>query len=140
MKARAYALGFDLCGIATLGTTGTFPQFERWLSLGMSAGMTYLERYLDQRRDRRLVHPGTTTAIVVGMAYGGREPAGPVARYARGDDYHVVMRQRLRTLQAWLEAEVGRPLVGRPFVDTAPILERDLARQAGLGGLARTRA
>jgi epoxyqueuosine reductase len=67
------------------------------------------------------------------MSYGGREPSGPVARYARGDDYHDVMVDRLTALHRWLEEQLGRPVHGKPYVDTGPILERDLARRAGLG-------
>ena len=99
--------------------------------------MAYLSRYQEQRADARLVFPGAVSAIVVAMNYGGRQPAGPIARYARGDDYHDVMRSRLRALLAWLEEEVGQPLDARPYVDTAPILERDLAREAGLGWIGK---
>jgi epoxyqueuosine reductase len=67
------------------------------------------------------------------MNYGGGEPSGPVARYARGDDYHDLMTAKLGELQAWLGAQVGAPVAGKPYVDTGPILERDLARRAGLG-------
>ncbi|MGI9140001.1 MAG: tRNA epoxyqueuosine(34) reductase QueG, partial [Gemmatimonadaceae bacterium] len=65
--------------------------------------------------------------------YGGTAPSGPVARYARGDDYHEVMTDRLRALHGWLSAELGRDIAGKAYVDTGPILERDLARKAGLG-------
>jgi epoxyqueuosine reductase len=67
------------------------------------------------------------------MNYGGHEPSGPVARYARGDDYHDIMLERLTTLHTWLAAEVDEPVLGKPYVDTGPLLERDLARRAGLG-------
>jgi epoxyqueuosine reductase len=70
---------------------------------------------------------------VVGLDYGGKQPPGPVARYARGDDYHELMWRKLDELNAWLDARVGRPVRARGFVDTGPILERDLARRAGLG-------
>src|SRR6201990_2842049 len=60
-------------------------------------------------------------------------PTGPVARYARGDDYHDVITNRLNELRDWLESEVGRPIRGKAYVDTGPILERDLARRGGLG-------
>jgi len=69
----------------------------------------------------------------VAMSYGGREPTGPVARYARGDDYHDVMIERLRALHACVDAWAGEPVHGKAYVDTGPILERDLARRAGLG-------
>ena len=67
------------------------------------------------------------------MSVGGREPSGAVARYARGDDYHDVMVERLRALHGWLDEQLGRPVRGKAYVDTGPILERDLARKAGLG-------
>jgi epoxyqueuosine reductase len=70
---------------------------------------------------------------VVGLAYGGRAPDGPVARYARGNDYHEIMVDRLNELHAWLCSETGRKVSGKSYVDTGPILERDLARRAGLG-------
>ena len=137
IKAQAYALGFDLCGIARLGVPQSHDHFERWLSLGRSGAMAYMSRYRAQRGDSRLVHPGATTAIVVAMNYGGRQPSGPIARYARGDDYHEVMGDRLRSLLSWLVTDVGHPVEARPFVDTAPILERDLARKAGLGWIGK---
>ncbi|HEV7837196.1 MAG TPA: tRNA epoxyqueuosine(34) reductase QueG, partial [Gemmatimonadaceae bacterium] len=86
-----------------------------------------------KRRDSRLPVPGASSAIVVGLDYGGRSPSGPVARYARGDDYHGVMLEKLEELHEWLEAELGRAVGGKAYVDTGPLLERDLARRAGLG-------
>lgn len=133
VKAQAYALGFDLVGIATLGEVETAPQFEEWLSAGYAGDMHYLARGAEKRRDTRRPIPGAKSAIVVALDYGGREPDGPVARYARGDDYHDVMTARLRELHRWVEAELGQPVPGKAYVDTGPILERDLARRAGLG-------
>ena len=133
LEGQAYGLGFDLVGIAALGEPATFPHFERWLAAGHHAGMDYLARGAELRADARRPHPGATHAIVVGMHYGGREPTGPVARYARGDDYHEVMRERLRGFVPWLEAELGVPVDARPYVDSGPLLERDLAQRAGLG-------
>ncbi|MFI5310523.1 MAG: tRNA epoxyqueuosine(34) reductase QueG, partial [Gemmatimonadales bacterium] len=80
--------------------------------------------------------PGMRSALVVALNYGGTQPAGPIARYARGDDYHVVMREKLDELAAWLAISAraaGRPARTRAYVDTGPVLERDLARRAGLG-------
>jgi epoxyqueuosine reductase len=76
---------------------------------------------------------GARSAIVVGLEYGGRAPAGPVARYARGDDYHDVMLSRLNELLTAVRAITAQPVAGKAYVDTGPILERDLARRAGLG-------
>ena len=133
IKAQAYGLGFDLVGITSLAPVETAPAFDEWISRGYSGDMEYLSRGAEKRRDTRLPFAGATHAIVVGLDYGGREPPGPVARYARGDDYHDVITNRLNELRDWLESEVGRPIRGKPFVDTGPILERDLARRAGLG-------
>jgi epoxyqueuosine reductase len=132
--ACAYGLGFDAVGVAALGEPASLAAFDAWLAAGMHAGMAYLEgEGAALRRDARLPHAGATHAIVVAASYGGREPSGPVARYARGDDYHEVLRERVRELHRWLEAETGTVINARPYVDSAPILERDLAQQAGLG-------
>ncbi|HEX4469379.1 MAG TPA: tRNA epoxyqueuosine(34) reductase QueG [Gemmatimonadaceae bacterium] len=133
IKAQAFGLGFDLVGICALGPADTADAFDDWLARGFAGSMAYLPRGREKRCDSRLPVPGTVSAIVVGMDYGGREPSGPVARYARGDDYHDVIVQRLTVLHAWLGAEVGEHVLGKPYVDTGPLLERDLARRAGLG-------
>jgi epoxyqueuosine reductase len=133
IKAQAFGLGFDLVGIAPLGLVGTAGEFAAWLDRGFAGEMAYLSRGAEKRKDTRLPFDGATTAIVVGLDYGGREPAGPVARYARGDDYHDVMVDRLNELHRWIDAKVGRETRGKAYVDTGPILERDLARLAGLG-------
>ena len=133
LKAQAYGLGFDLVGITPLGPVETAANFDHWIERGYAGTMSYLPRGAAKRRDTRLPFPGTTTAIVVAMCYGGQEPSGPVARYARGDDYHDVMVERLDALHGWLAQETSAPVRGKSYVDTGPILERDLARRAGLG-------
>ena len=133
LKAQAYGLGFDLVGITKLGPAETAPAFDEWIAAGRAGEMHYLPRGAEKRRDTRLPYDGVRTAIVVGMSYGGAEPRGPVARYARGDDYHDVMTAKLCELQSWLGGQLGAPVRGKPYVDTGPILERDLARRAGLG-------
>jgi epoxyqueuosine reductase len=133
IKAQSYGLGFDLVGITTLGPMETAAAFDDWVERGYAGDMAYLPRGAAKRRDSRLAFAGATSAIVVGLDYGGREASGPVARYARGDDYHEIMTEKLAQLHRWLEATVGHPVAGKPYVDTGPILERDLARRAGLG-------
>jgi epoxyqueuosine reductase len=133
IKAQAYGLGFDLVGITSLGPVETAAAFDSWIDSGYAGEMDYLSRGAAKRRDSRLPVANTTSAIVVGLNYGGREPSGPIARYARGDDYHDLMTARLEDLHLRLESEVGRPIHGKAYVDTGPILERDLARRAGLG-------
>ena len=133
IKAQAYGLGFDLVGLTRTGPAETAGQFDGWLHAGHAGEMHYLERGAAKRRDSRLPVEGARSAVVVGMSYGGREPSGPVARYARGDDYHDVMEQRLRALHECVDTWIGAPVRGKAYVDTGPILERDLARHAGLG-------
>ena len=133
VKAQAYGLGFDLAGVATLGPAETADAFDQWVTQGYAGEMAYLPRGAAKRRDTRLPVPGATSAIVVAMNYGGKQPAGPIARYARGDDYHDVMIAKLRELHAWIAARAACDVPGKAYVDTGPILERDLARRAGLG-------
>jgi epoxyqueuosine reductase len=137
LRRQAYAVGFDLVGIARLGPAGTWPAFEAWLREGRQGTMAWLQRDAELRRDTRSPHRGARSAIVVGLDYGGRQPAGTIARYARGRDYHDVMKERLRRLLQWIEQEAGGRVSGRPYVDTGPILERDLGRLAGLGWFGR---
>jgi len=133
VKAQAYGLGFDLVGITNLGPAETAPLFNEWLSNGYAGEMAYLSRGAEKRSDTRLPFAGATSAVVVGLNYGGTAPSGPIARYARGDDYHDVMWRKLDSLHAWIAATTGIPVAGKSYVDTGPILERDLARRAGLG-------
>jgi len=133
IRAQAYGLGFDLVGLTRTGPAQTAGEFDAWLRVGHAGEMHYLERGAEKRRDSRLLVEGARSAVVVAMDYGGREPRGPVARYARGDDYHDVMEQRLRALRACVDTWVGAPVRGKAYVDTGPILERDLGRAAGLG-------
>ena len=137
IAAAAYGLGFDLCGIAALGPADTAGRFDAWLASGYHGEMSYMARGVERRRDSRQAVPGATHAIVVALDYGGKEPDGPVARYARGRDYHDVMIERLGELHRWLETEVGHAVAGKAYVDTGPILERDLARKAGMGWIGK---
>lgn len=133
LKAQALGIGFDLAGIATLGPVDTAPAFEAWLADGHQGEMDYLRRGAELRQDTTRPEPGMRSALVVALDYGGKQPDGPVARYARGDDYHRLMWDKLDALLAWVRAERGAATRGRAYVDTGPILERDLARRAGLG-------
>lgn len=133
VKAQAYGLGFDLVGITSLGPAETARHFDSWLDRGFAGDMHYLTRGAEKRRDSSSPFPGVTSAVVVGLNYGGKQPGGPIARYARGDDYHDFMTARLEELHSWLAQELGQPVRGKAYVDTGPILERDLARRAGLG-------
>lgn len=143
VEALALSLGFDLAGIAS-AEPGPDTRFLReWLARGYGGQMAYLERGADRREDPRLVLEGARSAIAVGFVYDPGErpsPPGPafrVARYAGGDDYHDVLLDRLRALEAALGPLAGRPVRTRGYVDTGPVLERPLAARAGLGWIGK---
>jgi epoxyqueuosine reductase len=131
--AAAYGMGFTLVGTTTLGPADTAAFYDAWLDAGHAGAMRYMHHYKKHRRDPRHLLPATKSAIVVAMPYGGRAPTGPVARYARSVDYHHVMGSRLDALRTALSDFAGHPLVAKSVVDSTPLLERDLARRAGLG-------
>ena len=142
MKAEAARLGFPLVGIAPAETFGAAQaRFVEWVRLGRQGDM----RWIDESRARRSSQPDKLLAdarslIGVALAYSdGSEDAplsplaGRVARYARGDDYHDLMVERLRQLVAALRSRIEERFTVRLFVDTGPILDREVAARAGLG-------
>lgn len=142
--AEARRLGFDLVGITTLRESDHGAFFRAWLDAGRHGEMTWLARpdAVERRLDPRSAWPELRSAIVVARGYGsgGDDGAaadperGIIARYARGRDYHKIIKKKLLQLLAWLEGEVGRELpLARAYVDTGPVFERELARRAGLG-------
>ncbi|MCA9055496.1 MAG: tRNA epoxyqueuosine(34) reductase QueG [Planctomycetaceae bacterium] len=139
LKERARDLGFDLCGIAPAVTPTTLARFEDWLGRGFAGEMHYLERRRDAYAHPEHVLAGVRSVIVLAMNYRTVEPPSTqpgearVARYAWGTvDYHDLIRARLRELSDVLHK--ARPgCRTRGAVDTAPLLERDFARLAGLG-------
>jgi len=132
LKTQAYAAGFDLAGIASLGVPDTVAHFDAWLERGCHGEMAYMQNRAELRRDARRPVEGMVSALVVALNYGGTQPPGPIARYARFTDYHRVMWDKLDALLAWVQSELGG-VQGRSFVDSGPVLERDLAQRAGLG-------
>lgn len=142
LKAQAHQIGFDLVGIACAAPADNFDRLSEWLSRGYAGEMNYMERRHEARRSPQSVMPTVRSVIMTALNYNPALPDSPasghgrVARYARGPDYHYVMRQRLKELLAWLQAT--KPgCRGRAVVDTAPLLERDFARRAGLGWIGK---
>jgi epoxyqueuosine reductase len=137
LKHQAQALGFDLAGIASAAPADGFDRLRAWLEQGYAGDMAYMERHAEARRHPASVLPEVRSVVLVAMNYNpglreGVAKGGRVARYAQGSDYHDVLRERLNRLLDWLRGE--RPgCRGRGVVDTAPLLERDFARRAGLG-------
>jgi epoxyqueuosine reductase len=144
LKAEALRLGFDMAGIAEVQESDHAAFYEAWLRAGYHGSMAYLARA--DAVERRLRPTGFRSAVVVALNYYTPDDAdasddpsvGIIARYARGRDYHKVIKAKLLKLLAWLEDEVGRALpLARAYVDTGPVLERELARRAGLGWFGR---
>ncbi len=143
IKQKASELGFDLCGVTRAEPSPQLDAYFRWIDAGLHGSMGYMARPDRQarRRDLNVILPGVQSLIIVGLDYGARIPAdvlsdpsrGRIAAYAWGLDYHELITPRLETLAAWLQAECGRTLAQRVYVDTGAILERSHAQQAGLG-------
>ncbi|MGH7504929.1 MAG: tRNA epoxyqueuosine(34) reductase QueG, partial [Longimicrobiales bacterium] len=154
VKREAIRLGFEAAGIARLRPSDHQAFYLAWLEAGMHGEMAYLARAdaVEARLDPASRWPQLQTAIVVTLRYAAGDEADDdgadtaeldpsraiIARYARGRDYHKVLKKKLLALLAWLEAETGRRLpAARAYVDTGPVLERELARRAGLGWFGR---
>ena len=142
LKAQALRLGFDMVGIAPAVSPPGYAAYEGWLRDGHAAGMAYMHRQAEARSHPDRVMEGVRSVVVCGMVYGKRGQgeigpnSGKIARYARGADYHDVLWRRLEDLLRWIEAE-WPGLKGRAVADTAPLLERDFARMAGLGWIGK---
>jgi epoxyqueuosine reductase len=138
LKAEALKLGFDKVGVAPAVAPAGYGHFLDWLDAGHAAGMSYLQRLAEMRDHPGRLLDGAKSVVMTSMVHGHPDPVEPgptqgkVARYARGADYHEALWRRLDALLDWLREE--RPgSNGRAIADTAPLLERDFARLAGLG-------
>ena len=144
LKSEAVQLGFDDVGIAPAVPAPGYPSFLQWLDAGHHAGMEYMSRQAASREHPARVLEGVCSVVIASVVYGRREsdsePPGPtqgkVARYARGTDYHRLLWDKLEALLQWLRTACPT-IRGRTVVDTAPLLERDFARLAGLGWIGK---
>jgi epoxyqueuosine reductase len=164
LKSKARELGFTLSGVAPATEADGFPRYQHWLDRGFAGAMDYLHRLGPPRRHPSSVLESVRSVVMLGLEYGERgtrnvergaesqEPdqplssvpgsalraprSGRVARYAAGPDYHRFIWDRVNALSDWLVAEApGCEALG--VADTAPLLERDFARRAGLGWIAK---
>ena len=162
--AHALTLGFDIAGIVPVGLPRHGAAFGDWLAAGFHGEMSYLAARAAERADPTLFAPDAQSMILVAASYAasntgssedtaslrtlssaanlskGAQPAitqGRIARYACGPDYHDVIKPKLHAIDAFIRARTGREALGKVFVDTAPVLERDFAEQAGLGFIGR---
>ena len=145
IKAKACELGFDLCGVAPVQPFPELGFLQQWLASGYDADMAWIKRSADKRADVRAVVPGARSVIVTGTIYNTDEPyaadppqnVGRIARYARGDDYHDVLKARLNALLAWMREQAPAPFEARAYVDTGPVQERVFAQYGGLGWIGK---
>jgi epoxyqueuosine reductase len=142
VKSEARRLGFIACGMTNLDPLPHAEELDHWLKAGYAGTMRYLHRQARKRKDPRLAVPAARTAVVVLDNYyhptppaDSPRPAPGIARYARGEDYHRVTLDRLEKLATFLVRRGAE--VARPYVDTGPVAERELAQRAGLGWIGK---
>ena len=145
-KALARAHGFQRCGISGIDLGEDESHLRDWLARGLYGTMDWMARHGDKRTRPSELVPGTVRVLSVGLDYGQDDAAAwdnlrdgeraYVARYALGRDYHKLMRNRLQKLADDIAHDIG-PFGHRVFVDSAPVLERALARDAGLGWIGK---
>ena len=148
IRSEAMSIGFDLVGFTPADPLEGAEFYARWVALGFAGEMSYLERNLDKRSAPERYLPGAKSVICVGLHYfhederldeGEREPAsavppkGRIAAYAGGDDYHDLVKAKLASLWQVIRETSPVAVEGRYCVDTAPVLERELAARAGHG-------
>jgi epoxyqueuosine reductase len=155
IRQRAAELGFDDCHFTTAGAPAGAEQFQRWLGQKYHGEMSWLERTAEKRADPQKVLPGARSIIVLAASYEtqnqpstlrpdrvgttedgsatNHRQSGVVARYAQFADYHAVLGERLKQLTQFINQLGGPPTRSLWYVDTGPLLERDLAQRAGLG-------
>lgn len=142
----ARELGFARAAVVPIEPPRRHALYTSWLAAGNAGEMAYLAspEHMGPRADLRALLDSAKALIVVALAYDRADPIPPsalvrgrIARYARGEDYHMVMRDRLVALADRLSAVLGRPVASRPCVDSAPVLEREWAERGGLGFVAK---
>jgi epoxyqueuosine reductase len=141
IKAKAAELGFDACRFASVAEAWpASARLHEFIALERHGEMGWMAETAERRQHPRGMWPDARSAIVLGLSYGpGSDPLAVLAQrdraaisvYAQGDDYHDLIKKRLKALARWLVAETGCEL--KVFVDTAPLMEKPLAAQAGLG-------
>jgi epoxyqueuosine reductase len=140
VKARAAELGFVACGITDLGPSARADALTAWLSAGYGGNMRYIHRQAKKRKDTRLIDGEATRAVVILDNYYYPEttvsdPEPKLARYSRSADYHIATLERLNQLASMMLERGAR--TARPYVDTGPVPERELAERAGLGWIGK---
>lgn len=144
LKSEALRLGFEACGISRAERLDEEARrLEAWLGASMHGTMAWMERHFDKRVDPRELVPGARSVVsVIENYYQPIDPPsdsdiGRVSRYAWGDDYHNVLRKKLKSLLAWLSDAAGTGVGGRAFVDSAPVMDKAWAARSGVGWIGK---
>ena len=141
IKSIARELGFDYCGIAKSEfLSDDARRLENWLNQGMHGTMNYMEQHFDLRTDPSKLVPGAKSIITLLFNYFPSEKqnneAPKISKYAYGEDYHLVIKEKLNKFYHSIKEELG-DINGRGFVDSAPVLERAWAQKSGLGWIGK---
>jgi epoxyqueuosine reductase len=137
LRKKSQELGFDSIGFARAEKMDPeAKRLEQWLNKGNHGKMTWMENHFELRVDPTKLVPGAKSVISLAYNYYNpikqSDPEAPkISMYAYGEDYHKVIRKKLKELLQWISAEIGE-VSGRCFVDSAPVLERDWARRSGI--------
>ena len=142
IKEQAAALGFTFCGVARAGfLEDEAPRLEAWLRQGKHGTMGYMENHFDKRLDPTKLVEGAKSVVTLGYNYFPEEDLAQdddykIAKYAYGEDYHFVVKRKLRALLEHLQETIGE-VHGRAFVDSAPVMERAWAQRSGTGWIGK---
>jgi epoxyqueuosine reductase len=142
IKQKALELGFFYCGISKAEfLEEEAPRLEAWLNEQRHGKMSYMENHFDKRLDPRLLVDGAKSVISLLLNYYTEEKqsdlsAPKISKYAYGEDYHDVIKEKLRQLMQFIETEIGE-VSGRVFVDSAPVMDKAWAKKSGLGWIGK---
>ncbi|MGB5700955.1 tRNA epoxyqueuosine(34) reductase QueG, partial [Muriicola sp.] len=141
IKEEAIRLGFVSCGISKADfLEEEAPRLEKWLKSNMNGEMAYMENHFDKRLDPRKLVDGARSVISVLLNYfpakEQQEGTYKISKYAYGQDYHQVIKSKLKELMAFIEAQIGE-VQGRAFVDLAPVMDKAWAARSGLGWIGK---
>jgi epoxyqueuosine reductase len=141
IKQKANELGFFYCGFSKAGfLVDEAPKLERWLTEGQHGKMSYMENHFDKRLDPTKLVEGSNSVISLLLNYypseSQTENTPKISKYAYGEDYHLVIKDKLKLLVESMKEEIG-DIQGRVFVDSAPVMDKAWAKKAGLGWLGK---
>lgn len=142
MKATARKLGFSFCGVSKAEfLREEAPRLEAWLRKGYQGKMGYLENHFDKRLDPTLLVPGARSVVSLLYNYYPEKDLSEaggykVAKYAYGEDYHFVVKEKLRNFMEAIQLSIGQ-VQGKAFVDSAPVMERAWAKKSGVGWIGK---